>query len=257
MEFSTVTVYGGSGDPKRSLELLWGIQDKPRRGPKPRFTIDDVARTAIAIADADGLAALSMRRVASELGVTAMSLYGYVPSKAELIDVLVDRVVGTVELPEHDGDWRARLERIARANWELSLRHPWLLQVSASRPVLGPNIVAKYDYDLRAVDGIGLSHLEMDLVVTLVADYVNGAARNAVEAAQAREQTGTTDDQWWEEFAPLLDTVFDAERYPTAAVVGAEAGAEYGAASDPERAFEFGLARVLDGLAVLIESKRD
>lgn len=250
-----MTVYGGSGDPKRSLELLWGVQEKPKRGPKPRFTVDDIVRVAIAIADADGLDALSMRRVAGDLGITAMSLYGYVPSKAELIDVLVDRVVGEIEMTEVPGDWRAKLEHVARENWRLNVRHPWLLQVSASRPVLGPNMIAKYDYELRAVNGIGLTSIEMDLVIGFVTDYAHGAARNAVEAAQVEQRTGATDDQWWEEYSPLLEKVFDAEKYPVAAVVGAEAGAEYGAAVDPSRAFEFGLARLLDGVAVLVDSK--
>lgn len=252
-----MTVYGGSGDPKRSLELLWRVRDRPRRGPKPRFTVDDIATAAIAVADADGLAALSMRRVAADLGVTAMSLYGYVPSKAELIDVLIDRVIGEIAMPDElPGGWRARLEHVARQNWELSLRHPWLLQVSTSRPVLGPNMIAKYDYELRAVAGIGLSMVEMDLVIGLVTDYVHGVARNAVEAAQVGQRTGMTDDQWWQECAPLLEAVFDAERYPVAAEVGAAAGAEYGAALDPGRSFEFGLQRLLDGIAVLVEAKQ-
>ncbi|WP_233520332.1 TetR/AcrR family transcriptional regulator [Prauserella sp. PE36] len=253
-----MTVYGGAGDPKRSLELLWGLQeDRPRRGPKPRFTLDDVVASALAIADAEGLAAVSMRRVASDLGVTAMSLYGYVPGKAELIDLLVDRVVGEVDISAALPDgWRARLEHVARQNWDLSLRHPWLLQVSSSRPVLGPNMIAKYDYELRAVAGLGLTSVEMDLVVTLITDYTHGAARNAVEAARAGQQTGQTDLEWWEEYSPLLEKVFDPERYPTAAQVGGEVGAEYQAASDPSSAFEFGLRRVLDGVGVLIEGKQ-
>lgn len=252
-----MTVYGGSGDPKRSLELLWGIQDRPRRGPKPRLTVDDIVRSAIAIADADGLAALSMRRVAASLGVTAMSLYGYVPSKAELIDVLIDRVVAEVDMPEDlPGGWRARLEHVARQNWQLFLQHPWLLQVATTRPVLGPNVIAKYDYELRAVAGIGLTLVEMDLVLAFVTDYVHGVARGAVEAAQVGQHTGVTDDEWWQEHAPLLEKVFDAEKYPTAAEVGAAAGAEYQAASDPARAFEFGLQRLLDGVAVLVETRQ-
>lgn len=252
-----MTVYGGSGDPKRSLELLWGIQDRPKRGPKPRLTVDDIAASAITIADAEGLGALSMRRVAAELGVTAMSLYGYVPSKAELIDVLIDRVIGEIAMPDDlPGGWRSKLEHVARQNWQLSLRHPWLLQVATSRPVLGPNMIAKYDYELRAVAGIGLTAVEMDLVIWFVTDYVHGAARNAVEAAQVGQRTGMTDDQWWQQYAPLLEKVFDAEKYPTAAEVGAAAGAEYGAASDPGRAFEFGLRRLLDGVAVLVQERQ-
>ncbi|GAA5068082.1 AcrR family transcriptional regulator [Thermocatellispora tengchongensis] len=245
------------GDPKRSIELLWGLQDsRPKRGPKPRFTVAGIARVAIEIADAEGLAALSMRRVADKLGVTAMSLYTYVPGKAELIDVMLDTVIGETlveEDPAAEEGWRARLARIARQSRDLYLRHPWLLQVVTTvRPVLGPNMIAKYDRDLRAVDGLGLTDIEMDLVVTLVSDYVHGAVRTAVEQRQVERDTGKTDEQWWQEWAPLLEKVFDADRHPTAARVGAAAGAAYNAAAAPDRAFEFGLQRILDGIEHLI-----
>ncbi len=254
------TLYGvtvdftGGGDPKRSIELLWGLREGPRPGPKPRFTVAEVAAAAVAIADAEGLAALSMRRVAERLGVKAMSLYTYVPGKAELIDLMFDSVLAEVSAAdESGGDWRARLEGVARDNFALYLRHPWLLQVATSRPPLGPNVVAKYDRDLRAVDGIGLGDVEMDLVVQMVGDFVHGAARTAVAAGQVARRTGLTDEQWWERAGPVLAQVLDPAAHPTATRVGAAAGAEYNAAVDPARAFEFGLARLLDGVASLIE----
>ncbi|PTL79877.1 TetR/AcrR family transcriptional regulator [Vitiosangium sp. GDMCC 1.1324] len=252
------TEYSGSGDPQRTIELLWGSQQRPKRGPKPRLTVEQIARTALEVADAEGLAALSMRRVADELGVATMSLYTYVPSKAELIDVMLDTVYGETARPEEvAGGWRARLEQIARENWALYHRHPWMLQIATSRPVMGPNLIAKYDYELRAVSGIGLTEVEMDSVVSLVAGHVEGAARRAVEAAQAEQHTGMTDEQWWAVHAPLLEKVLDASRYPTAARVGAAAGATYGAAHDPQHAFEFGLQRVLDGIEVLIQARAE
>ncbi|PRX49896.1 TetR family transcriptional regulator [Prauserella shujinwangii] len=251
------SVYSGSGDPRRSIELLWGVQERPRRGPKPRLDVEGIVAKAIAVADAEGLAAVSMRRIAGELGVTAMSLYGYVPGKAELVDVMVDRVYGELTEPETEPPgWRAALEAVARRSWDLYLRHPWLLQVAASRPLLGPNFIAKYDQELRAVAGTGLSPIEMELVVTLVGNYVHGAVRGAIEAAEAEQRTGLTDDAWWERYAPLLEKVFDADRYPTAAVVGPVAGEEMGA-GDPARAFEFGLERLLDGVEVLVRRRQD
>jgi AcrR family transcriptional regulator len=248
--------HSGGGDPRRSIELLWGTNERPKRGPKARLTVQQITRAAIEIADADGLAALSMRRLAEQLGVTAMSLYTYVPGKAELIDLMLDTVYGErARFEGVDGGWRARLELVARETWRLYQRHPWLLQVAAGRPVLGPNVVANYDEELRAVDGLGLSDIEMDLVVTLVADYTHGAARAAVEAAQAERHSGMTDDEWWSVYAPLLEKVYDADRFPTATRVGAAAGAEYGAAYAPARAFEFGLQRVLDGIAAFIDAR--
>jgi AcrR family transcriptional regulator len=250
------TEYSGSGDPQRSIELLWGLQPRPRRGPKPRLTVDKIVRAAIEVADAEGLAALSMRRVADELGVGAMSLYTYVPGKAELIDLMLDTVLGEQARPDDvAGGWRARLEQIARENWALYHRHPWLLQIATHRPPMGPNVMGKYEYELRAVADIGLTDIEMDSVVTLISGFVHGAARGAVEAAQAEQRTGLTDEQWWAAQAPVLEKVFDVDRYPTAARVGAAAGAEHNAPSDPAHAFEFGLQRVLDGIEALVRSR--
>ena len=250
------TDFSGAGDPARSIELLWRVRERPRRGPKPRFTVDDVAAAAIALADAEGLGALSMRRVAERLGVQAMSLYTYVPGKAELIDLMLDTVCTEVPMPDDvPGGWRARLALVARSNWELYGRHPWLLQVATTRPPLGPNLVAKYDYELRAVEGIGLSDVEMDLVVQMVTDYVHGAARTAVGATLVAQATGLSDEQWWERAAPVLEKVLDPARHPTAARVGAAAGEEYQAAADPSRAFAFGLERLLDGVERLIRDR--
>jgi hypothetical protein len=116
-------------------------------------------------------------------------------------------------------------------------------------------LIAKYDYELRALSGTGLTDVELDLVVQLIGDYVHGAARSAVSATQVARATGQTDEQWWAEWAPLLEKVFDPDRYPTAARVGSAAGAEYGAATDPDRAFDFGLARLLDGVATLVHTR--
>lgn len=251
------TEYTGGSDPKRIMELLWGTPERPRRGPKPRLSVEKIVEAATAIADTEGLAALSMRRVAERLGVTAMSLYTYVPGKAELLDLMLDRVCAETAKPDDvPGGWRARLELVARENWALYLRHPWLLHVATNRPVLGPNLIARYDYELRAVDGTGLTDIEMDLVVTMAGDYVHGAVRSALAAAALPTDSGQTDDEWWAELSPLLERVYDPERYPLATRVGAAAGEEYQAAGDPARAFEFGLARLLDGIAVLIERPR-
>lgn len=251
------THYGGRGDPVRSMALLWRDEQPRTRGPKPGLTVDRIVAAAIELADAEGLAAVSMRRVAERLGVGTMSLYTYVPSKAELVDVMYDTACGEVERAGPAGGWRARLEAIARANWDLYRRHPWMLRVMAmSRPPLGPNSIAGYDHDLRAVDGIGLSELEMDSVVNLVSVFVQGAARTAVEAAASTRDTGMTDEEWWSTYGPLLEKVFDASKYPVAARVGAVAGEVFQSAYDPAHGFQFGLARLLDGIETLIESRR-
>ncbi|GAA3686389.1 TetR/AcrR family transcriptional regulator [Nonomuraea antimicrobica] len=249
--------FSGRGDPARSLALLWRTSERASRKGRPELSVERIVRAAIEVADAEGLQALSMRRVAERLGVGTMSLYTYVPGKPELFDVMLDEVYGETARPDDvPGGWRGGLEQIARENWALYLRHPWLLQVAANRPVLGPNVTAKYEYELGAVDGIGLSDLEMDSVITLITGFVHGAARGAVEAAQAESLTGLTDEQWWAAHAPFLARIADTTRYPVASRVGQAAGQELQGAYSPEHAFEFGLERILDGIEALVAKRR-
>jgi AcrR family transcriptional regulator len=164
--------------------------------------------TAIQLADRDGLGELSMRRLAEELGITAMSLYGYVPSKAELLDVMADRAYAEIPAPGRPATpWQTTLTALAERHWALLLCHPWLLQIAASRPLPGPSLTAFYDAELAAVDGLGLTDVDMDLIVSLLDDYVRGAARGAVEAAEAHARTGVSDWHWWQTYGPLLAEV--------------------------------------------------
>jgi AcrR family transcriptional regulator len=250
------TEYSGSGDPARSLALLWRTQDRPNRRSRSGLSVDSIVAAAIEISDTEGLAALSMRRVAERLGVGTMSLYTHVPGKAELIDVMLDTVYGEMAAGDDvAGGWRAKLELVARHNWELYKRHPWMLHVATSRPPLGPNALAKYEYELRAIEGIGLDDVEMDAVVTLVGGHVEGVARRAREASLAEEHTGMTEEQWWQAHAPLLSRIVDFRRFPTASRVGTAAGEAHGGPFNPEHAFEFGLQRVLDGIEALVEAR--
>ncbi|WP_447001795.1 TetR/AcrR family transcriptional regulator [Saccharothrix isguenensis] len=242
------------GDPARTLAVLWRTAE---RGARKDLGVDRIVAAAVSLADEEGLGALSMRRVAERLGVGTMSLYTHVPGKAELVDVMVDAVQGETARPvDVPGGWRGRLTQVARENWALHLRHPWLLDVAGHRAVLGPNVVAKYDYELGAVDGIGLTDVEMDSVLTLVLAHVRAAARIAVDAARVEQRTGLSDEQWWQAAAPLLATVLDPDRFPTAARVGAAAGEARGAAYDGEHTFAFGLERVLDGIEALVRSRQ-
>ncbi|MEV4187163.1 TetR/AcrR family transcriptional regulator, partial [Streptosporangium canum] len=128
-------------DPERSTELLWGTRS--RRG----LSLERIVRAAIELADAEGLAAVSMRRVAERLGFTTMSLYRHVPGKAELVDLMRDEVMGGE--PDAGADrrpgWRAELEAWARDGLALYRRHPWLAEPSGTRRVPGPNAVAGFE----------------------------------------------------------------------------------------------------------------
>src|SRR5919112_1656119 len=151
-----MTEYSGSGDPARSLALLWRTRERASRRGKPELGVDRIARVAIDLADSEGLAALSMRRVAERLGVGTMSLYTYVPGKAELVDVMLDAVHLETSAEVPDGTWRQQLEAMARGQWGLARRHPWMLHIATTRPPLGPGIIAKYERELGTVNGLGL-----------------------------------------------------------------------------------------------------
>lgn len=253
------TEHSGAGDPARSLALLWRhhVGEGPSRGPRPSLTVDQVVAVAIDIADAEGLPGLSMRKVAQQLGVSTMAVYTYVPGKAELIDLMLDTVYGEMDRPTAGRrGWRRRLETVARDNHALYDRHPWLAQVSTSRPPLGPNLMAKYEYELGAVEGLGLTDVEMDSVLTLVLQFVHSTAVSARAVAEAAALSAMSNQQWWAANEPLLSRVFDEEGFPIAARVGSAAGAAYGAAYSPAHAFEFGLHRLLDGIGALIDQRR-
>ncbi|MBM7773418.1 AcrR family transcriptional regulator [Actinokineospora baliensis] len=249
---------GGGGDPARSLALLWRKQTQaPVRNGRRDLSVDRIVAAAIEVADTDGLGALSMRRVADKLNVGTMSLYTYVPGKAELIDLMLDTVYAdthrvSAQSPEDNRRcWRERLEQVAKQNWELYHRHPWMLRVGVSRPPLGPNVIAKFDYELGTVAGIGLTETEMDTVLTLVIGHAETSARRAVEASGDGE-SGVSEQQWWAAHNPVLTTLLDQSRYPLAAAVVSAVGR---AAEDPKHVFEFGLARILDGVQALVDSR--
>lgn len=200
-----------------------------------------------------------MRRVAESLGVSTMSLYTYVASRVELIEAMLDKayaevVVALTALDE--ADWQTGLAEVADANWQMYLRHPWMLQVFTGRPPLGPNAIAKYELELGVIAETGLTDIEMDAVLTLVHTHVEGVARRKVEAANTERRTGLTDAAWWEIAGPALARVFDPTQFPRAARVGQAAGERHQAAHDPEHAYQFGLDRLIDGVTTLLDARR-
>ncbi|MFJ5678012.1 TetR/AcrR family transcriptional regulator [Streptomyces sp. NPDC093097] len=248
-----------AGDPARTLKLLWrDSSSAPQRGPRRGLSIDKVVETATAIADADGLDAVTMRRVAKELGVVPMTLYTYVPGKAELLDLMLDFAYAHMPRTGTTGQpWRHRITALAEENKALFERHPWAATVSTIRPPLGPGQMAKYEHELSALDGLGLSDIEMDDCLTHLLTFVRTCARATADARTAQHDSAMNDQQWWDANAPLLARVLDENAYPTAVRVGAAAGAAHGSAHDPDHAYAFGLQRVLDAFAALIDRTSD
>lgn len=240
-------------DPGRSLALLWGSHTRPGRSG---LTVRAIVTTAIELADAEGLEAATMRKVADRLGAGTMSLYTHVPGKAELTDLMIDTVLGElytgVDDPSSRGDWRAGMRHVAERNWDLYLRHPWLLEIAGGRPTLGPNAIVKYEAELRVLDGIGLTDVQIDSVLTLVLTHVEGVARSHAGLARAQRDSGMTDQEWWRATAPVLERVMAGTDFPLAARVGQASSEVYQASADPAHAFAFGLNVILDGVHRMI-----
>jgi AcrR family transcriptional regulator len=248
-------------DARRTIDLLWFPEaGEKRRGRRPGLSVPRVVETGIALADAEGLEAMTMRRVAQDLGVVPMTLYTYVPDKATLLELMLDRLY--LEMPRsatpvtaEPGAWRPRLAAIAEENRALYAAHPWAATLPASRPPLGPGLMAKYEHELAAFAGCGLDDVETDAALTFLIGFVQASARAGADTRAAAATSGTGDYQWWQERGPVFELVFDRHAYPNATRIGAAAGAALGAAFNPEHAYEFGLQRVLDGLGVLIAAR--
>ena len=227
---------GNAGDPDRSVELLWD-----GRGG---LSLEAIVGAAVEVADAEGLAGLSMRKVAERLGFTTMSLYRHVPGRDHLVDLMRDAVLGDPP-PAEGGGWRSELEAFARHAWELRERHPWLVE-RPGRYVPGPNALAHYEHALGILADTGLTPGEVVAAVGLVARFVDAEASALVEAARAERGTGVSDGEWW----GARDTLFARlDRYPTLTRLWETGGFDQ---LDP---FGFGLARVLDGIELLIRQR--
>jgi AcrR family transcriptional regulator len=234
---------------RSEIERLWGQAAVLRPGPKAKHSPRAIAKVGIALADRDGLAALSMRSVASEVGISPMGLYTYLPSKADLVEIMIDQVYGQLDRSfEGCSGWQERLTVVAESNWQAVMRHNWLADVEGHRPVLGPNTIAKYDFELQALEGLGFSDVTMDLVLNAILNYVRGAAKAKLDAISAAVRSGIGDARWWSVRAPLLADVM-RDSYPLAQRVGAAAGAQYDGPSDPDASFRFGLKLMLDGIS--------
>jgi DNA-binding transcriptional regulator YhcF (GntR family) len=213
---------------------------------------DRVVRTAITIADAEGLPGLSIRRLAGELGIPTMSVYKHIADKEELLLLMMDEVMAANPpppglSPERDG-WRACVEGLARLQWSMYRRHTWLAQaVSFTRPLLAPHAMAHTEWAMQAIDGLGLEPALQFRVAVMVANYVRGTAVNLEEEAQAEQETGLTEQEWFESQQERFRAVLSTGRLPMFARFVADGGEDFSL----DILLEFGLQRLLDGVEAL------
>ncbi|GAA2981778.1 transcriptional regulator, TetR family [Actinokineospora diospyrosa] len=212
-----MVVFAAQGDPRRTMAMLWraAAAAEVRPGPRPTLSVDVIVEAAVAVADAEGMAGLSMRAVGERLGRTAMALYTYVADKSELLDLMYDHVHGELGVGPA-ADWRAGVRAWAEELWAFYLRHPWVLQVSMARPVLGPNELDSAERLLRALEPAGLSAPVLRGVVSQLNHLVQGAARMVTDSRRAARETGQSDDDWWyARSAELVEVAPDfGARYP-------------------------------------------
>jgi DNA-binding transcriptional regulator YhcF (GntR family) len=226
-----------------------------RRARRPVVTEpqrDVVVRTAVEIADLEGLGGLSMRRLAAGLGTATMSLYRHVADKEELLLLMMDRVFAANPPPDPaPPGWRARVEAICRLQWAMYRRHPWLAQaVSFTRPLPAPHAMAHTEWTMQALDGHGLDRESLFVAAVTMANYVRGTAVSLEAETQALHETGITETQWMESQAARLQAAMASGGMP---LMGAYmAGPEHEYSLD--LLLEFGLQRLLDGLELLLDA---
>ena len=224
-----------------------------RGGSDPRLALGPIVAAAMAVADAEGLAGLSMRRVATEIGVATMSLYRHVADKDDLLLKMMDAAFGECRFPAHPPDgWRNQLELAARTLWGMFKRHPWLAPaLSVTRPQPIARGLTCAEWVLSALDGRGLDPSTMLTIHITLVNYVRGAAVNLELEADAEAATGLNSEEWLDTQEPALRSIVEAGRFPVFERITA---ADYDFNLD--NLFEFGLQRLLDGLTAVIDGRR-
>lgn len=236
--------------PQPLVDLLWSAHPEApaggRRGPRARRSTAEVVDRAVTLADVGGLDAVTVRALAQSLDMSTMSVYTHVNSRDDLLVLMADAAHGAMTRPTFgQAGWRTRVRRVADANLALLTAHSWLLRIHDDRTALGPGTIAKYDHELQAFDGTGLDDLDRDAALTLVLDFVAAAA--------ARRTAPPVDfGPLWAESAERL-AHYLGDDHPLAQRVGRAAGESMGAPYGVERAWVFGLDRLMAGLADLVE----
>jgi AcrR family transcriptional regulator len=233
------------------IELAWGLHERSPRGPRRGLTLERVVAAGIKVAMTEGLGALSMARVAKELGVGTMSLYRYVSAKDDLLTLMFDTGLGAP--PAFDPtaqDWRDGLTQWAVGIRAAYRRHPWSLRVPISAPPLGPNNVAWLEMALEALAATPLSEQEKLSCVLLVSGFVRNEATLTADLA-----AGAAGEQVMPQYGTMLAAVLPDGRFP--AIRRAIASGALNDDDDLDQEFDFGLVRLLDGIDALIREYAD
>ncbi len=231
--------------------VIWDRPERSSRGPAPTLTRERIAAVAVALADEQGMDQTSMRALAAELGVGAASLYRYVARKDQLVDLMVDAVMGSDLAFEVSGYWRDDMRGYARAARDMTLRHPWIAAAGAGRTSIGPNTAERYEQGLSMLGDLGLTIDDMLVMIETVNAFVRGRALVEIAEREAIRRSGLNQDQWMDTQAPHIERLIESGRYPLLTQVVIHARAPH----DPNRLgrdFDIGLERLLDGLSTML-----
>jgi AcrR family transcriptional regulator len=239
-------------DLRRRSQLLWEVRSEPTRGPKRGVTPDDVVQAAVEIADEDGLAAVTMNAVATRLGFTTMAVYRYFPNKETLLDAVIDAGMGRPPRPaEPRGDWRSEVAQWARAKRAMLCARPWLAELPFVAAPHGPNWLGWLEAVLEPLSRTGLSAADTGEMLSIVDGYTRGASDTAISLARARAR-GISVEQWAAAVGADLGRAIGDPRFPKfAALLTAPSD---GRPRTMDESFDFGLARVLDGIERYVDS---
>lgn len=223
--------------------VVWERPEPANRPTPAPLSRELIVRTAIRLADADGLDAVSLRKVAAALDAGPMRLYGFIATKDELLDLMLDATYAEIR-PAGD-DWREVLRSLAEITRKAVHRHEWLADLIGGRPQLGPNALARGEAVVAAMGDI-----DLDLVMPVVAavdSYVIGAVRREIAERRAERATGLDKRQWQQAFGPYLERTFASGRLPALEKVIRDA-----AHLDADKTFHIGLGFLLDGIGARI-----
>ena len=237
-----------------SYQVAWGIHERTGRGPKRGLTLDRIVLAGVAVAVADGLDAVSMSRVATELRAATMSLYRYVGTKDELLMLMMDAAFRQPPAARRAGEaWRPALTRWARAHLAVLRRHPWIVRIPISGPPITPNQVTWFERALRCLAGTRLSEPEKLSTLLLVNGFVRNEALLAADLQRAVAARGATMDAATASYGRMLAALVDRRRFPAlSATIDSGVFDQIG---DVDEDFDFGLARILDGVDVLVRAR--
>jgi AcrR family transcriptional regulator len=236
------------------LAVGWGVQTAPARGPRPAMSAADIVAAAVALADAEGLGAVSMAKVAERLGFTTMSLYRHVSSKDDLLALMFDAAIGDVPPRSRRRGWRHGLTRWAHGVFDSYRRHPWALDIPITGPPALPNQLAWLDWGLNELAPTDLPLGEQLSVMLLLSGYVRNVATLTRDMAGSHERAGSTPASVQAEYQALLSSLVRADRFP--ALHAAITGGLFTDGDPDDLELEFGLRTILDGVEALIARRR-